>query len=73
MDSMVDSDKERARLANQIDKLTGAIDPLRQRLASEGFRSKASPAVVEEVQKTLREKEEQLRLLESRLLELVRE
>jgi valyl-tRNA synthetase len=70
MDSMVDADKERGRLRSQIEKLRSAIGPLQQRLGSEGFRSKASPAIIEEVQSTLREKEEQLRLLESRLLEL---
>lgn len=64
---MVDVTKEKNRISSQITKLRAAITPLQQRLQSDGFISKASPQVVEEVRATLQEKEEQLRILEERL------
>lgn len=47
------------------------MKPLQIRLESEGFLSKASPNLVEEVKKTLQEKEEQLKILEIRLNEYI--
>jgi valyl-tRNA synthetase len=67
---MVDLEKERARLTSQIEKLRVAATPLRARLQKEGFVSKASPQVVEEARAALREKEEQLQILETRLRQL---
>jgi valyl-tRNA synthetase len=70
MSSMVDLERERARLRTQIEKLQATAHPLRLRLQREGFVSKASPQVVEEVRVALREKDEQLQILETRLLQL---
>lgn len=70
MSSMVDIERERARLKTQIEKLQVTANPLRMRLQQEGFLSKASPQVVEEVRAALREKEEQLHILETRLQQL---
>lgn len=61
---MVDVAKEKKRISNQINKLRVALHPLQQRLQSEGFLSKASPQLVEEVKANLQEKEEQIRMLE---------
>lgn len=66
-DSLIDTEKEKIRISSQIEKLKLTMKPLQIRLQSDGFISKASPNVIEEVRKTLEEKEEQLKILESRL------
>jgi len=65
-DSMIDRVKETVRLTSQIEKLKATINPLKLRLESEGFISKASPTLIDGVRKAVREKQEQLIILERR-------
>lgn len=66
----MDREKELKRMTKQADKLKSSLEALRKRLSSEGFAGKAPPHVVEEVRQTCKLQEEQLDLLEKRLLQM---
>jgi len=60
LDSMVDADKERARLGKQQATLEADITKLEKRLAAPGFADKAKPAVVAKARSELAENQEKL-------------
>lgn len=70
LDSMIDKDKEIARMSKQAAKLRVSVDGLTARLNSDGFASKAPQHVVDEVRSTCKLQEEQLIILTKRIVEL---
>lgn len=70
LEGLVDTDKERARLQNEADKLASDIERMSTKLSNPSFTSKAPPAVIELEQKNLAERTEQLSVIKSKLSEL---
>jgi valyl-tRNA synthetase len=64
---LVDLDAERQRLSKEIDEVTAEIDRAKGLLSNEKFVSRAPDAVVSKHRDRLREAEERLALLQSRL------
>jgi valyl-tRNA synthetase len=70
MSGLVDTEKERARLTKQADKLTKDIAVLQGRLTSQGFVDKAPAEKVEKVRADAADKAEQLAAVQKSLAEL---
>ena len=68
--SLVDIDKERARVEKELERIRGEIVRANGKLSNERFVSKAPAAVVEEERKKLAVAEEMLEKLEQRKLDL---
>lgn len=68
--SLVDIDKERARVEKELERIRGEIVRANGKLSNERFVSKAPAAVVEEERKKLAVAEEMLQKLEQRKLDL---
>ena len=68
--SLVDLDKERARVEKEIERVQGEIDRARGKLANERFVSKAPAAVVEEERRKLAVAQEMLEKLRQRRADL---
>ena len=71
--SLVDLDKERARVEKEIERVQGEIDRARGKLANERFVSKAPAAVVEEERRKLAVAQEMLEKLRQRRADLAEE
>ena len=67
MAGLIDKDAEMARLAKQIDKLTGEVGRLGTKLGNEGFTAKAPAAVVATEQQKLADARTALKSLEAQL------
>ncbi len=67
---VVDTDKERARLTKEKERLAGEIDRINKKLSNEGFVSKAPAAVIEGERAKLEKYTEMLNATESALLSL---
>ena len=71
--SLVDLNKERARVEKEIERVQGEIDRARGKLANERFVSKAPAAVVEEERRKLAVAQEMLEKLRQRRADLAEE
>ena len=67
---MIDGEREVARMTKQATKLRTSIAALTARLQSPGFASKAPQEVIEEARMNCTMQQEQLDILEKRILEL---
>ena len=67
---MVDVEKETLRLTKQIEKIQKDIQGLENRLSSPGFKDKAPPKILNEVETLLNDKREQVNAINKSLLEL---
>jgi len=67
---VVDLEKEKQKLAQQVGKMTAQIAGIEKKLSNEGFVSKAPPAVVERERTNLDKLRQQLTVLEQSLGEL---
>lgn len=70
LDSILDKEKERIRIGNQIKKLSKDIQVLKSRLNNENFAMKAPRHLVAESTHVLREHEELLQALKRGLADL---
>ena len=70
MSDLIDFEKEKARLAGEMDKLRGEVARLSGKLSNEGFVAKAPAAVVEAERAKLAAAEEKLRATEQALAKL---
>ncbi len=70
MSDLIDFEKEKARLASEIDKLKGEVKRLAGKLSNEGFVAKAPAAVVDAERQKLAAAEEKLRATEEALAKL---
>ncbi len=70
MSDLIDFEKEKARLASEIEKLQGEVKRLSGKLSNEGFVAKAPAAVVDAERAKLAAAEEKLRATEEALAKL---
>ncbi len=70
MSDLIDFEKEKARLASEIEKLRGEVKRLAGKLSNEGFVAKAPAAVVDAERQKLAAAEEKLRATEEALAKL---
>lgn len=70
LSGMIDREKELSRLGKQVEKLNKDIATLQARLSSDGFVGRAPESVVLEVKSNLREKQEQLLVVEKSLVDI---
>ncbi len=70
MSDLIDFEKEKARLASEIEKLQGEVKRLSGKLSNEGFVAKAPAAVVDAERAKLAAAEEKLRATEDALAKL---